>query len=376
MAVTLNQGFRPYLLNHLRSIVGVDNTPQYKIEPVGFLNLLSSQSKPTILRLDNSAGHQNTVQIKYKQRYTVDFTDTAPSCDNTNVPAYREMPINLDSFRQIAIHIEDETLAQYEDDATRMIRTGSPATPLMNEFIEEVMNAASALLEGVNLDLMTIAVANIGVNRRTGNNAAAALNLNRNSATDNLTDGLTLLLSDYKINGGIGTPQIFGSGLFYNFMLQQASKSADQTGFDTSVMAAGVKFYHDLQAANILGANEIVVCQPNSLQWVEYLQYKGFKAGVKPGASEFFTIMLPFQNGADVIPIEFDVQLRYNDCAETFTDAYYGTPLTLQKGYNLILSKKSGLFTIPADAYRATDPLFGNRGTLNYTVTNTCDNCQ
>ena len=375
MALTLGVGFRPYLLAGLKSILGMDGVPQYKIEPVGFLNLLSAQSKPTVLRLNNAAGHQNTVQIKYKQRYTIDFTDTTPSCDNTNVSAYREMEVNLDSYRQIAIHVEDETIANYMDDASNYISVGTPATRLMNEFMEEIMGAASAILEGVNADLMTIAAANVGVNRRTGSNAAAAINLNRDGAANNLTDGLNQILADYTINAGKGVPQIVGSGLFHNFMLQQNAKSADGAGYNTAIQAAGVKFYHDLQAANIFGANEILVVQPNALQWVEYMQYTGFKAGQKPGASEFFTVKLPMQIGTEVIPVEFDVQLRYNDCAETFTDAYYGTTSTLQKGYNLIISKTSGLFTIPADAYRATDPLVGNRGTLLYTITNTCDSC-
>jgi hypothetical protein len=105
------------------------------------------------------------------------------------------------------------------------------------------------------------------------------------------------------------------------------------------------------------------------------MRYTGFKAGVKPGASQFFVIELPMQMGNDVIPVKFDVQLRYNDCDETFTDAYYGTPLTLHKGYNLIISKTSGLFAIPADAYRATDPMVGNRGTLRYALSNNCDTC-
>ena len=110
MAVTLGVGFRPYLLTHLKTILGAD-VPQHKIEPVGFLNFLSRQSRPEILRLDNAAGHQNVVQIRYKQRYTVDFTDTAESCDATNVQARREMPVNLSSYRQLAVHIEDETIA-------------------------------------------------------------------------------------------------------------------------------------------------------------------------------------------------------------------------------------------------------------------------
>ena len=372
--VNLGLGFRPYLLAHLKSILA-EETPQYKIEPVGFLNLLSNQSRPTILRLDTSKGHFQTAQIKYKQRYTKDFVSKVASCDETNTQAYREASVDLISFNQIAIHIEDETIAKYTDDASEVLTAGTPPTPIMNEFIEEIMNAASAILEGVNEDLQTAASVNIGVNARTGNNAASLININRSSLALPLDDGLTEILSDYAINMGMGQPQVFGSGLFYNFMLQQKAKSANFSGYNTAIEAAGLKFYHDLQSANILGTNQILVCQPNSLQWVEYMRYTGFKAGLKPGASQFFILPIPMQVGADVVPVMFDVQLRYNDCAETFTDAYYGTPIVLEKGYNLILSKTSGLFTIPADAYRGTDRLVGNRGTLLYEIENVCDNC-
>lgn len=369
MALTLGVGYRPYMLAHIRSILA-ENTPQHKIEPVGFLNLLSSQKKPQVLRLNNAAGHQNTVQIKYKQRYNVDQTDTVKSCEQVLVQPYREMEVNLDSTRQISIHVADETIANYEDDASKTLKLGTPPTSLMNELMDEIMNAASAILEGVNLDLMTIAVANLGVNRRTGNNAATVVNFDPDMTNLLLTDGLTQILSDYKVNAGTGVPQVWGSGLFFNFMVQQAAKANDQRGLDTAIQAAGLNFYHDLQAANILGANQIVVAQPNSLQWVEYMEYTGFKAGVKPDGSEFFVLPLPVQIGSEVKLIDFDIQIRYNSCAETVTDAYYGTPLTLEKGWQIIISKRSGLFQIPADAYRATDPLVGNRGTLRYTITN------
>lgn len=373
--VTLGLGFRPYLLSHLKNIL-LDETPQYKIEPIGFLNFLSKQSRPTVLRLDTSKGHQQIAQIKYKQRYTKDFTSTQASCDETNTQSYRETSVDLTSYRQIAIHVEDEIISKYEDTSSDMIMAGLPATPIMNEFLEEIMNAASAILEGVNEDLQTVASLNIGINARTGNANATPININRSSLALPLDDGLTEILTDYSVNMGMGEPQVFGSGLFYNFMLQQKAKSANFSGYNTAIEAAGMKFYHDLQTATIFGANQIIVCQPNSLQWIEYMQFTGFKAGIKPGASQFFTLPLPVQIDADVLPILFDVQLRYNDCATVFTDAYYGTQTTLQKGYNLIISKTSGLFTIPKDAYRGTDRLVGNRGTLLYEIENVCDNCE
>lgn len=369
MAVTLGQGFAPYLLEHIKTVAG-DATPQYKLEVPGYLNLLQSQSKPTILRLDTQAGHKKTAQVRFKQRWGKEHTDTSKSCDQTNVGTRLETPVELSSTRQFAIHIEDEDIAKYEEAASRSIAVGRPATGIMNELLEEIIIASSAILDGVNDDLATTAVSEIGNNRRTGNSNASTINIALDGTQNPLNDGLTQILADYKNNGGRGMPQVWGSGLMYNFMLQQASKSADQAGYDTTVMARGLKFYHDLSAPTILGTNEVVVYEPNAVQIVEYLEYTGFKAGQKPGASFFGVITLPMVSNGEVLPVDFDFQLKYNDCQTTLTDAYYGTELTLEKGFNLIISKQCGLFTIPDNAYRATDVLNGNRGSLRYTITN------
>lgn len=359
----------PYVLKHIKTVAG-DATPQYKLEVPGFLNLLQSQSKPEILRLDTAGGHKKTAQIRYKQRWTKAHTDTSKSCDQTNVGVRLETSVDLSSTRQFAIHIADETIARYEEEASRSIAVGRPATGVMNEMLEEIIIASSAILDGVNDDLATIAVSNFGRNRRTGNNSTSSINIPLATTNLPLDNGLTQILADYKNNGGRGTPQVWGSGLFYNFLLQQPSKSADNSGFDTSVMAAGVKFYHDLSAASILGTNQIGVYEPNAIQIVEYMEYTGFKAGTKPGASIFGVLTLPMMSNGEVLPVDFDFQLKYNDCQTTMTDAYYGTTLTLEKGFNLIISKQCGLFTIPDSAFRINDELYGNRGSYRYTITN------
>jgi len=371
MSVTLGQGFRPYLLRAANSIFGDAAYPGYKLDPQGFLNLLQSQNKPQVLTLNNAAGHRNTVQVSYKQRFTKDFTDTSKSCDVTSVLARQEASVDLSSTRQIAIYLADETVAQFEDEASRTVAVGQPAGEIAAELLDNILHAANAILQGVNDDLLTLAVAAIGKNRVTGSAASKTVNFPLNTTNLPLNAGMNEILSDYKINGGKGRPQIIGSGLLHNFMLMQGAKSFDQSGLDTKIQAAGADFYHDLSAANILGSNQVITYEPNAVLIVEYMEYTGFKAGVKPGASVFGTIALPMAVGMEVVPVMFDWQLKYSDCPVSLTDQYYGTTLNLQKGYNFILSKQCGLFTIPADAYRGTDPLSGNRGSLRYTITNT-----
>lgn len=374
MAVTLGQGFAPYLLAHLKDL-DPGSTPMMKLEPAGFMNLLMSQSKPSILRLNNGAGHRKTVQYTFKQRYTRDFVDTSKSCDQTNQQLRLEGSVDLASTRQFAIHLPDETVARYEDEASRSIRLGNPATDFMNELVSDLISATSAIVEAVNRDLLTIAVANVGVNRSTGSNATKTINLNQDTSNLQLNDGITEMLYDYRFNNAKGRPQIVGGGLMERFQMQQMAKGLAQNGLDTRPLSQAYDWYFDNNVEDLAGTNQVLMYEPDSVQLIEYLEYTGFKAGVKPGASTFGTIALPYQLGSEIIPFMFDFQLKYNDCPETVTDAYYGTSLTLEKGYNLIISKQCGLHTIPDNAYRATDVLNGNRGSYRYTISNNCESC-
>jgi hypothetical protein len=368
------KGFAPYLLKHIATIAGF-NTPQMKMEVPGFLNLLMSQSNVKALELGTAAGHKKTMRVKAKQRATKGMTDTSKSCDNVLVPAWQESTVELSVTRQIAIHIEDETIAQYEEDASRTVSLGQPATPMMNEFLENILSHTSAIMEAVNDDLLTVASAAVGTNRATGSATSQALNINKDNTINPLDNGLTKLLSDYKINGGKGRPQIIGAGLFLEFMIQKANNAVgiSQSGLDV-MRLANFDFYFDMEMEVAFGTNQIMVYEPNAVGLVEYMEYTGFKAGDK-GVSTFGVIVLPALVNGEIKPVKFDFQLKYNDCVTTFTDAYYGTELTLEKGYNLIISKQCGLWTIPADSYRATDVLSGNRGSYRYTISNDCEAC-
>lgn len=364
----MSNGFAPYLLQHIQEATK-GATPQFKIQPPGFSNLLFSQS-PGSLKVMGANGHKKTVKVKYRQRYTKDFTDTSASCDNVNVPVWKEAEVSVGSYRQIALHFEDETIAQYIEDASAMSTVGAPPTALMAEILDAISSAADAILDGMDYDLLTLAAAVIGVNRRTGDANAATINIALDTTNNPLANGVTQILTDYKRNLMSGRPQVVGSGLFHNWMLNQPAKVADQSGVDTRIQSANFDFFYDENAASLLGTNRILVYEPNAIQIVEYMKYTGFKAGAKPGASTFMVMPLPLISNGEIIPVKFDVQVKYNDCQETFTDAYYGTQLTLEKGWNVIISKDYGLFSVPSDAYRAGDALAGNRGSLYYVITN------
>ena len=342
----------------------------YKVQPNGFTGMLMTASSPGIIKNDSYNGHFKTVQVKKRQRFTVAQTDTSGSCDNVLIPAYTEDTVSVASFRQIAFHIDDETIAQYCDDASRIQSPAGvkPATPLMNEVLDTVMGAANALLRAVDQDLLGLVT--WGNNKVSGNNAAKAINLPLTVTTQPLNNGVTEILADYRKNGLTHRPQIVGQGFMLNYTMQQIAKGLDQGGLDSSILTALYDFWNDDNYEGVFGANQFGVFEPNSIQLVEYLRYQGFKAGVKPGGSTFGILPLPMYVGNEVKPVMFDFQLKYNDCAQTLTDAYTGSPVNVEKGWAMILSKQFGLYQIPAGAYRNDDPMFNVNGALRYTATN------
>lgn len=368
-------GFCRDLLQSMKEITK-DATPQYKIQPNGFTGMLLQDMSPGVIKNDSYNGHFKTVVVKKKQRFIRADTDTAESCTNTLVPSYTEDTVSVANIRQLSFHINDEVIAEYCDEASRSVSVGKPPTSMMLEFIDTIMAAGDALLDGVEFDLVTLLSTRFGVNRRTGLSTAATININKDSTINPLDDGITQILTDFKRNQMSGRPKVVGGGLMLNYILQQFAKQADQSGLDSKIMAGALDFWYSEEMAAVLGANHIGVFEKDAVQLVEYLRYQGFKAGEKPGGSVFGVLPLPMQTANGVTPVKFDFQLRYNDCPATFTDAYTGASLgELPKGYNLILSKQFGLYTIPTNAYKAADVLTGNRGSLRYVIANDCETC-
>lgn len=366
-------GFAPALLKHI-ALATKESTPQRKLEYQGFLNLLMSNTgRPAVtLNSTTKAGHRKTVRLKFKQRFNESHTDTSKSCDQKLQQPYLEDDVNLDITRQIAFHVGDETLAQYQEDATTTVTVGQPATSMMDDLLDTVKTGADAILNAIDHDLLTDASGVIGNNRSTGNNNAKVVNFPLNTTNNPLNSGMTEIFQDYQFNQGLGRPKIVGEGLIHSHMLQQIAKDTDQSGLNTAIQARGVEFFYDQFVSSALGADQAIVYEPNAVQLVEYMEYTGWKAGF-PGVGDsiFFVMKLPMEINAQVVPISFDVQLKYNSCEVTETDAYYGTSLTLQKGWSIIISKQCALYPIPTSAYRATDPLNGNRGSYRYSFTNT-----
>lgn len=362
-------GYSLGVKQHIREIAK-SATPQYKVEPYGALASMLTAHSQGVIKNDSYNGHKKTVLVKSKKRFTPAQTRTTRSCSNTATSGYSEKEVLVDQVRQIAIHVEDEHIALFDEYASSMQDAG--ALRVMNEHMDTVMTAASALLQSVNTDIVALLAANVGVNRATGLDTAQAINIALNTTNNPLANGVNKILADFAMNQMSGRPIVVGAGLFHNWMLNQNAKGIDQSGVMSRIQAAGFDFFVDYTVGTELAANNILVYEKDAIHLVEYLEYQGFKAGVKPGASQFGVLALPGDlGGGPLVPVKFDFQLRYNDCAEEFDYVDGSGSVTLEKGYNLILTKQFGVDFIEDDAYQVGDVLEGNRGSLLFNITNT-----
>lgn len=373
MAFTTGQGFMPYLLRDLKNIMPEGTAPQLKVDYKGLLKYLTESGYKRVLNEGQTGAQLQQQQIKYKPRFTAAQTTTTDSCTVTVNQGYQEIPVNLTNARYFAVCLDDRTVQQYMDESISGIQNGGALMGAGGEIYNEILRSGNAICEAVNQDLWPLLTPAVGVNRRSGNKGDN-INVTLNSNNFVLTDGFPQIFSDIKQNlfsSVNGKYTMIGSGLMENYMGSAGMLGMNQAGLANNLGLNKLNFLLDQDAPSLLGTNQVLLIDDGAVQLVEFMRFTGAYAGFK-GTSTFGTIPLPVQmNNAEVKNVWFDYQLRYSDCPTTFTDSYYGTSISLNRGWNIILSKQFGLFTIPSYVYsNPGDPMFGNTGIIKYTITN------
>lgn len=373
MAFTTGQGFMPYFLRDFKNIMPEGTVPQLKVDYKGLLKHLTESGYKRVLNEGQTGAQLQQQQIKFKPRFTAAQTTTTDSCTVTVNQGYNEVPVNLTNARYFAVCLDDRTVQQYMDESISGIQNGALLQGAGGEIYNEILRSGNAICEAVNQDLWPLLTPAVGTNRRSGNKGDN-INVTLNSNNFVLTDGFPQIFSDIKQNlfsSVNGKYTMIGSGLMENYMGSAGMLGMNQAGLANNLGLNKLNFLLDQDAPALLGTNQVLLVDDGAIQLVEFMRYTGAYAGFK-GTSTFGTIPLPMQmNNAEVKNVWFDYQLRYSDCPTNFTDSYYGTTIALNRGWNIILSKQFGLFTIPSYMYsNPGDPMNGNTGIIKYTITN------
>lgn len=376
-------GFVPYLLIHLKMLMEQNYTGT-KITPSGFLKMLI-QNNPSInvtsidgqrlsgMKLNSAGGQVRDVRFKYLPRITDDQIADEDNCDSDFGFYYSEGSLEAPLYSKGGFPLEWNFVERYEAEAARMVATGNPSTPALQELVDQIMHTVNGLI--VNIDKKLLGQLSFGVNVETGNNALKPININQAGDTFNLSDGVNEIISDTRLNEFGGNPLIVGSGLFDKYESLLPAVGLNGGGVNRAAQNK-YDYYYDINAdgAAELGTDAIGVFQKGSIGFVDIDKYVGFKTG-KHANSWFATIMLPVESGVEGAPVmmPFNLQIIETDCPEEASDGY--VTRTMGRGYKVMISKQFGLFQQPTDAFAAGDRMANTNGALRYSITNDCDGC-
>lgn len=347
--------------------------PANKITPPGYLQMLLGNAKPNIINngMDDGSGYIRDVKVRYRSRVPSGQTSTTDDCSVQAKPAYKDFTVDSTLFNKYAMFFEHDVMAKFERDALALQTLGTPATTVVKEVMDAIMEAANGLLADVNIALLALQAANFGKNQVSGSNAARTVNFAIDATQNNLDAGMTRVMSDAMLNEiRMDGMVAVGSGLVNNYLLQQPAKSAAQNGLNTSNLFQP-KFYFDPYASTGWGANQFGLFERNAVQFINVCRFRGPKAG-QLGADEFGTVILPLNDslGNPIGALELDWQKRYITCPSDIIIGTDEAPTSVGRGVVIDLMCSYNQVNIAADAYDAADRLTGNNGTLRYSATN------
>lgn len=362
-------GFCPYLLKHIKEIAG-NNAPGSKMHVAGFLAMTFCCANSTVSPLNEQyqGGHQTSMVVKYRRRPTLSDVQTTDDCAINATPGYLEWNVPSLNHAQYSFHISDDQISRYCMDASKMVSTGQPATQVMQEVYDLVVEGANIVLKKINQVLVTSMATEFGVNVANGSSSGKVININQDGNKVILDNGIVDMMQDLQENEFCGEPCIVGGGLFAAYQKAQAIACCSAAGLDMSKMGLP-NFFFDKDTQSIWGNNAIGVFAPGSVKFIGRNKYVGAFAGEKPGGSIFTTLPLPvmeFGCADDCLKdLVMDLQLKYYDCRTEVSDGVF-----VDRGWQGIISKDYALWVQPDNGYDTGDELEGTNGTLKYFIGN------
>lgn len=366
-------GFCPALLRSIDQIAE-SNAPARKLQVAGFLAMLFCCQNSTVSPINDGfeGAHQRPLTVKYRQRPTLDDVQDEDDCDINRIPAYAEWNLPSLGHKQSSFFLDDATIQQYCIDASAQRPVGVPPTRVMQEVYSLIVEHANIVLKAINVDLVTEMATQFGDNVTTGSSTGKVINISRDGDKYILDNGIVDMMRDLQENEICGDPCVVGGGLFAAFNAAQAMSCCNAAGMDMSRIGLP-RFFFDKDTQAIWGQNTVGLFAPGSVKFIGRNKYLGAFAGQR-GMSFFTTLPLPVEefgcNLEDCLrDLVFDMQLRYIDCPTQVT--VNGTPTTVNRGWEVIISKSYALWVQPDNAYASGDELEGTNGTLKYFITNT-----
>ena len=334
-------GIVPYMVKSIGAIAG-SNDPQTKITSPGFLKMLLDYS-PNIQYPEVQDGECRDLRVRYMPRGT-DNVISAPVCDATLTPTWKEQVIPTLEYKGVAIQIPFNLLCKLEREAMQPEMVGNPAADGWRMLWAFMRSNINDLLTTIDKSLLSAQATKWGANVAYDPIVTTAQTI-KFSQTQGMTDGIVKLITDAQTNEISGIFPIVGNGVVNNFQVWNGMKSGnDMLGFGRQDFS----IYNDVHSTGIWGANHFGMFEPGTVGLIHVNKY-GDKIKGSFGDGYFFKFPIQIDGGQTVW---FDGYMKQESCPEPIV--------------HLVVSLNYALWNMPNDVFNATDRLSGYNGSLHY----------
>jgi hypothetical protein len=322
----------------------------------------------------NSLG-QPQVKVQFQKARTRTVF-RSPTCDGTAADVPSEVSFTMTKYAQMepieisGIHFNQlcneafDNLEMGPGNKIIGIKKGVKDTRWLSWLKEQMGQYINDMLETVNQDCLAAFLAGVGTNAKYGNATAQSVPL-----FDIDGKQVNPLFYDEmgdieKINDVCGTPIIIGGLNIDRLRRKLDIGCCSDIGFNYAEMGNKLMFehYYDPLVDTVLGANQFLICYPDSIAFVSYPRYEYLQIANgnsnEHGNSQFGVLSL---SELSCMPgdriMDIDIKMRYNDCNPAKGNEPYWT---------IIPSISYEPFAKPVGMNYASGPLQNVNGIMRY----------
>jgi hypothetical protein len=195
---------------------------------------------------------------------------------------------------------------------------------------------------------LTEQLTELGINLRTGLSTAASIDVFPAATGAPNAAALQTLQSDFEIeNEMVGTPIWIGAGNIYKYWKTLEQSCCNDAGVNMLDLSNSLGYspFTDTTMKNVLNANEFIVMEQGSVQFVTFNDYVGEDV-TSSGTSVARGLITDSKTG-----VTYDIKIMQDNCNDNWT---------------VIVKLHYGIWFQPLAAYQVDDNLYGTRGTLLY----------
>ena len=328
-------------LINLDEIKGGQYSAAKKRSKLGYLEALASPLNTTGQRQipTQQGSKKRVVEVRWRQRATESDVEESLSgtCTSTDFPDFNSELFEVGKYveRKFALNTSE----------FKAVCEGR------SSFIGETLNLTfDALARKINSALLTEQLTNFGINIASGSAATTSVTVFPAATGAPNAAALQTLMAEYDLdNEMVGTPIWIGGGNIYKFWKTLAQSCCNDGGVNMLDLSNSLGYapFADTMVDSVIGANQFIVMEPQSVQFVTFNDYVGEDATMS-GTSVARGTITDSKTG-----ITYDLKVLQDDCSDNWV---------------VIINLNYDIFFQPGEAFSANDHLYGQNGTLRYTA--------